>query len=262
MKSFLTFVIIILFFTLIIGISQGQAFKLETDENGHVLHWPTNTFPVKYKITQSPPINADAFDQAVQQSFNTWQAVQNAGITFQYTGTTGKTTPSFDGENTVITAAKVSGSDVIGQSYIYYSTDDGRILDVDIVLNSSFKWSTDGASGKMDVQNAATHEIGHFCGLDDLYADADRNNTMYGYIDYGETKKRTLAPDDSTGLITIYSSSPEPDDSGGGGSGCGTISPTHFPPGPRDINFLWLFLLLIFLLSHKILGKNKRIIKN
>jgi hypothetical protein len=262
MKAFLTFVTPILFLTLIIGTSQSQAFKLETDESGHVLHWSTNTFPVKYKITQSPPINADAFKHAIQLSFNTWQTVQNANISFQFVGITSKTVPAFDGENTIITGKDVTGNDVIGQSYIYYSTNDGSILDVDIVLSSSFKWSIDGAPDKMDVQNAATHEIGHFCGLDDLYGDEDRDKTMYGYIDYGETKKRTLAPDDKEGLITIYAFSPEPEDSGDGGSGCGTISPTHLPPGPRDINFLWLFLLLIFLLSHKVLGKGNKVLKD
>ena len=35
--------------------------------------------------------------------------------------------------------------------------------------------------GAFDVRNIATHEIGHFCGLADLYKGGSRELTMYGY---------------------------------------------------------------------------------
>ena len=236
----------LLVFFLFASFSPVHAYKLETNDNGQPLHWSSSNFPVSYKVTANPPINADAFIGAVQQSFNTWQGVGNATISFQYAGTTGTREPAFDGENNIIMGNKITGNDVVGQSYIYYTVDTGEILDVDIVLNSGYAWSTDGSPGKMDVQNTATHEIGHLCGLDDLYANEDREKTMYGYIDYGETKKRTLDPDDMAGLAAIYPQGSDSDDSGGGGSGCGTVSPTN-PPGPGDINFTWLFLILFFL---------------
>ena len=44
--------------------------------------------------------------------------------------------------------------------------------------------------GKMDFVNIAIHELGHSCGLGDLYDDKCSEQTMYGYADYGETKKR------------------------------------------------------------------------
>jgi len=254
----LSMVLLSLFLTLIFGVSITSAYRLETTENGAIFHWPANRFPIKYKVTDNPPIRADAFIPAVQRSYNTWQAVENATITFQYTGTTGVKSPAFDGENNIIMQNRVSGSDIIGQTYIFYNVDSGEILDADIVLNSSFHWGIDGAPDKMDVQNAVTHEIGHFCCLDDLYSDADREKTMYGYIDYGETKKRTLDPDDMAGLAAVYGQgSSESDDSGGGGSGCGTISSTHSGPGPRDINFLWLFLLLFFLWGHRLFSARR-----
>lgn len=235
----------------------GHAYKLEYDENGHNLHWSAANFPVPYKITSSPPIHHDDFTRAVHQAFGAWQGVQDSHITFQLAGTTDAKEPALDGENSIIMGEKVSGGDVVGQAYIFYSTDDGSILDVDIVLNSSFKWATDGSPGNMDVQDALTHEIGHFCGLNDLYRDEDKEKTMYGYIDLGETKKRTLDPDDAAGLVAIYPKSSGSEDSGGGGGGgCGTISPISSPPHYGDINFLWMFLLIAILAGRRLFLSN------
>ncbi len=248
-------ILIATFFTAIaFSASFSFAYKLERSDSGAILHWPAEAFPVQYRITNRPPIGADAFTQAVQMAFNTWQAVNNATITFQYTGSTDSREPALDGSNNIIMKSKVTGSDVVGQSYIYYYVSDGKIVECDIVLNASYPWGTDGAANKMDVQNVLTHEIGHLCCLDDLYDAGDSEKTMYGYIDYGETKKRTLDPDDAAGLAAVYSQgSPDEGDSGGGSSGCGTLSSTQPPPGPYDINFLWLFLLLLLLGSRRFL---------
>ena len=56
----------------------------------------------------------------------------------------------------------------------------------------------------MDLQNIATHELGHGAGLGDVYDTACSNVTMYGYSDYGETKKRDLEQPDIKGLQTLY----------------------------------------------------------
>jgi len=56
----------------------------------------------------------------------------------------------------------------------------------------------------MDCQNIAIHEIGHLCGLADLYQPTDSEKTMYGYAATGETKKRTLDQDDIDGLVHLY----------------------------------------------------------
>lgn len=67
-----------------------------------------------------------------------------------------------------------------------------------------FDWSDSGESGKMDFENIATHELGHSVGLDDLYEDRCSDQTMYGYADYGETKKRTLEAGDINGVYELY----------------------------------------------------------
>ena len=248
-------VLVLILFVLTALLSvPALAYKLEHDDRGHVLHWSSEDFPVPYKVARTSPVPFGTFKWVTEASFGTWQAVRDAAITFHFTGATDKKSPAFDGENCVLMGKKVSGPDVIGQAYIFYSTEDGRILDVDIVLNSSYPWATDGSPKKMDVQNALTHEIGHFCGLDDLYGKEDREKTMYGYMGYGEIKKRTLTSDDAAGLAAIYPIGHSKESGGGGGgSGCGTISPTASPPRNGTINFLWIFLLLACLGARRLL---------
>jgi hypothetical protein len=64
--------------------------------------------------------------------------------------------------------------------------------------------SDSGEAGKMDFENIATHELGHSVGLGDLYTDACSEQTMYGYADNGETKKRTLEAGDIKGVQELY----------------------------------------------------------
>ncbi len=71
-------------------------------------------------------------------------------------------------------------------------------------MNTYYGWSLNGEAGKMDVQNIMTHELGHFCGIVDLYNNADYWLTMYGYSDFGETYKRTLGLSDILGLRAFY----------------------------------------------------------
>jgi len=71
-------------------------------------------------------------------------------------------------------------------------------------MNTYYGWSLSGEAGKMDVQNIMTHELGHFCGIADLYNDADYWLTMYGDGDFGQTDKRTLGLGDILGLRAFY----------------------------------------------------------
>lgn len=85
----------------------------------------------------------------------------------------------------------------------------GNILEYDIMFDTDFSWGDCAAIGedcteKMDLQNIATHEIGHAFGLLDLYQKPCGEVTMFGYSWYGDISKRDLAPQDITGLQSIY----------------------------------------------------------
>jgi predicted Zn-dependent protease len=56
----------------------------------------------------------------------------------------------------------------------------------------------------MDLQNIATHELGHGLGLNDLYESAASEETMYGYSTYGEMSKRSLFIGDIAGIHDLY----------------------------------------------------------
>ena len=77
-------------------------------------------------------------------------------------------------------------------------------VEFDIVFEDNYTWSSTGEAGKYDIQNIATHELGHTLKLGDLYGSGDTEKTMYGYAASGETKKRTLHQDDIDGICYIY----------------------------------------------------------
>lgn len=88
----------------------------------------------------------------------------------------------------------------------------GEILDADIELNEAdFDFTTVdgppcGASSSAscvstDLQNTATHEIGHFLGLDHV---DDPDATMFASARVGETAKRALSEDEERAVCEIY----------------------------------------------------------
>ena len=90
---------------------------------------------------------------------------------------------------------------------------DREIIEAHILMNDEYAWgdATDDADGDgspdtylMDVQNIATHELGHVAGMGDLYESGASDETMYGYSTEGETKKRDLYTGDIAGVTALY----------------------------------------------------------
>ena len=67
----------------------------------------------------------------------------------------------------------------------------------------SFNWSTTGASGTMDFDNIATHEVGHAVGMG--HPDSTCTlETMYAFASFGEIIKRGLYTGDIAGVNGLY----------------------------------------------------------
>jgi matrixin len=62
----------------------------------------------------------------------------------------------------------------------------------------------DNCTTEMDFESIATHELGHSIGLNDLYDDKCSDQTMFGYVNFGETKKRSLESGDIFGAYELY----------------------------------------------------------
>ena len=87
----------------------------------------------------------------------------------------------------------------------------GEIIEFDIMFDTDYEWGYAGITDEddlgtlvMDLQNIATHELGHGVGLADLYDSSASEETMYGLSEYGETKKRTLYIGDEAGIKKLY----------------------------------------------------------
>lgn len=91
----------------------------------------------------------------------------------------------------------------------YFSGPPGKrkITEFDILFDTDFTWGDATENPEvMDLQNIATHEIGHGLGLADLYEEACADESMYGYSTEGETKKSDLNTGDIAGIQELYGS--------------------------------------------------------
>jgi hypothetical protein len=161
-------------------------------------HWDTT---INYYINPSNKygFSTTAVVNTITTSANTWDEKTDFEV-FNYKGTTRKAAGRYDGYNVVSWGSYKAG--VIGVTYIWFIGT--QIIETDCRMNTHYRWSLSGEARKMDVQNIMTHEFGHWCGLDDLYDNADYWLTMYGYSNYGITYQRTLGLGDINGLEAVY----------------------------------------------------------
>ncbi len=150
---------------------------------------PTNN----YGLSQSAVVTA------INNGVSAWDSQTSAAV-FSYKGTTTRTAGVRDGYNTISWGSYQAGVIAVTMSW----TSGKRVLEVDCLMNTYYSWSLTAQAGKMDVQDIMTHELGHFCGLADLYNNADYWLTMYGYSNYAETYKQTLGLGDILGLRAVY----------------------------------------------------------
>ena len=92
--------------------------------------------------------------------------------------------------------------------YFYGPPSKREIVEFDILFDTDYWWgdadTTECIPEFMDLQNIATHELGHGAGLDDLYTSSCSEETMYGYSEDCETSKRDLGIGDITGINKLY----------------------------------------------------------
>lgn len=93
------------------------------------------------------------------------------------------------------------GTGIVALTPVWFQSN-GVIADADVLFNGSdFTFTTEGVLNAFDVQDVATHELGHLLGLDHSgWAGA----TMYPYVDPSVILHRSLSGDDERGLRDAY----------------------------------------------------------
>lgn len=93
------------------------------------------------------------------------------------------------------------GSGLVALTLVWFSGS-GTILDADVLFNGrDHSFSTSGAAWHFDVQDVATHELGHLAGLDHSGV---AGATLYPYVDPAEVLHRSLSLDEAQALRSIY----------------------------------------------------------
>lgn len=162
---------------------------------------------VNYVINPTNPQNLDEIlvTNSISNGAETWDAstskeLMNDAYTIDYTASYGNQ----DYKNT-IAFGNYPTAGVIAVTSVWYNPATKAIVEFDIMFDTDWVWGDATIdSTAMDLQNIATHELGHGVGLADVYDTTCSAVTMYGYSGYGETQKRTLEQPDITGLQTLY----------------------------------------------------------
>jgi len=157
--------------------------------------------PIIWSLNRStvPSSVAGSVDSVLNQSFNTWY-----GDIFSQGPDTRAKRAKLDNVNAILW--KGLGRSTIGVTFVWFSKVSGEVLEVDTVFNKRYPWAVfpnapecQSSPNAYDLQNIATHEFGHWVGLDDLFDETNKDLTMYGFSAGGEVKKRTLGTGDVSG---------------------------------------------------------------
>lgn len=184
-------------------------------------HWVLNAFPLTYSVNPSLGSNFVGGGnpiQIVSSSFDTWTNAPNTGLTITRASDTSAHSAAFDGMNLIcficqdkssfggttdtLAVTVTTTSDAPGQDTRHgvSSTAAGQIVDADIEFNPDVQWSTGSTvtDSQQHLQTVATHEIGHFFGLDHS---AVVRASMFPYAPDVST---TLSYDDVAGISQLY----------------------------------------------------------
>ena len=153
-----------------------------------------------YRASGGGGISSTTAASIFQTSGDAWDN-QDAFNMFGSMSTGTSSVPVFNGVNQFNWANLASTT--IASTWTWSSS--GVASESDASYNTDFAWSTSGASNAMDLQNIATHELGHTFGMG--HSSTSSTNaclTMYPSGSLGETRKRTLGDGDIIGIQARY----------------------------------------------------------
>ncbi len=188
---------------------------------GEPFYWEDTTLEYTFNERGFPGVSEPALRQVFARSFAHWSDVVCDGeqVPLALRATTQTTsaneehlTPPAPNSNVITHLSEADFLDSDGSPFAFaltsvaYGRTTGEIFDVDILFNEGrgpFAVCPEGgcAGRAVDLENVATHEIGHFFGL--AHSD-DESATMACSAEEDDIEKRSLAPDDVAGICAIY----------------------------------------------------------
>lgn len=171
--------------------------------------WDPATLPIGYRVNESTipsELGVSVGRSAIENGFATWAAPDCSAFRAVNSGTTAITlAEAADGENSILWLSDAWPAElgdvnsVIGVTTPLWGRR-GFFIDADIQFNNvGFTWSTTGRRGTVDAESIATHEEGHFLGLDH-----SGSTSAVMYASYAGGLKRALTSDDEAGVCAIY----------------------------------------------------------
>ena len=172
-------------------------------------HMDEERQPHLYSINENTD-DCEGEGAAVQSAFATWENDVTSVIDYTYNGTTTVTVRNAgDDWNAVFWRTGNLSSTTVAWCTAWMNVYD-HLVGFDIEFNDAKPWATSKQSGKYDVQDVATHEVGHNLHLKNLDHITSSDQTMYGTSSMNEDKRRTLATGDSAGAQHILPTDSKP----------------------------------------------------
>ncbi len=196
----------------LMAISGGDAlaYGLKTTGDGQPIHWATMPIGFAVDAAGSRDLPLAEVERSVRGAFEAWGRVHGSAVSFRYDGARTGLKLGYDREepdanrNTVIWSRDTWDfePDALAVTLTLYRRSSGELVDADIVVNErAYTWGSGEVEN--DLQNAITHEIGHFLGFGHSEV---RDATMFSSAGRFETKKRTLHDDDESAALRLYPS--------------------------------------------------------
>ncbi len=156
--------------------------------------WPTSAFPIPYEVDSRVMSTLPDAASVIDRAFAAWAGVPGSHISFNKIGVASGLKAGKDGVNTISLADDLfKDQNAIAMTTNWYDAK-GEMTEADIQIDATL------ATSNYNMQQALTHEVGHFLGLDHS---AVLSSIMYPFVPKGNDAP-VLDSDDRVAIATIY----------------------------------------------------------